>query len=218
VIVADNSLIVEAIRTGFSKSGEFNLVGHADARTTSPATIKRAEPDVVLLDDLDQSDRALELIRGIRETSDEVAVIVLSVQMEPRWLERAFDAGAAGAISKAIHPLALSTLVRETLAGHIFHSFRGAALSATAARPETVENLSLTDRELEILQEVAAGLSNGEVARRLWITQQTVKFHLGNIYRKLDVANRTEASHFAHVNGLVRLQREPTRSSLPLAS
>jgi DNA-binding CsgD family transcriptional regulator len=50
---------------------------------------------------------------------------------------------------------------------------------------------------------VAAGSTNSEVARSLWVTEATVKFHLRNLYRKLDVANRTEASHFAHVNGLV---------------
>ena len=63
--------------------------------------------------------------------------------------------------------------------------------------------MPLTGRELEILQLVAAGATNSEVARKLWVTEQTIKFHLRNVYRKLDVANRTEASHFAHVNGLV---------------
>ena len=61
----------------------------------------------------------------------------------------------------------------------------------------------LSPRELEVLQLVAAGASNSEIARRLWITEQTVKFHLSNIYRKLDVGNRTEASRYAHLNGLI---------------
>ena len=61
----------------------------------------------------------------------------------------------------------------------------------------------LSGRELEVLRLVAAGSTNNEIARRLWVTEQTVKFHLSNIYRKLEVANRTEASHYAHVNGLL---------------
>ena len=58
-------------------------------------------------------------------------------------------------------------------------------------------------RELEVLELVAAGSTNGEIARKLWVTEQTVKFHLSNIYRKLEVGNRTEASRYAHVNGLI---------------
>jgi DNA-binding NarL/FixJ family response regulator len=204
VIVADNSLLVEAIRIGFRKSGEFNLVGHADGRRTSAETILGAQPDVVLLDDMDQSDRALELLRTIHEAATPVPVIILSMQLDAAWLERAFVAGATGVISKATHPAALATLVRETLNGHIFHrqpavpaNLAGAASSARGG------DLPLTGRELEILQLVASGCTNGDVARQLWVTEQTVKFHLRNVYRKLDVANRTQASHFAHVQGLV---------------
>ena len=61
----------------------------------------------------------------------------------------------------------------------------------------------LSARELEVLRLVAAGSTNSDIARKLWVTEQTVKFHLSNIYRKLEVGNRTEASHYAHVNGLL---------------
>ena len=69
-------------------------------------------------------------------------------------------------------------------------------------RSAAAEESPLSPRELEVLQLVAAGATNGEIARKLWVTEQTVKFHLSNIYRKLDVANRTEASRYAHLNGL----------------
>ena len=62
----------------------------------------------------------------------------------------------------------------------------------------------MTRRELEILRFVADGMRNARIGRELWVTEQTVKFHLSNVYRKLGVSNRTEASRFAHVNGLVR--------------
>jgi DNA-binding NarL/FixJ family response regulator len=210
VIVADNSLIVEAIRIGFRKSGEFNLVGHADGRRTSPATIVGANPDVILLDDMDGSDRALELIRGIKAEDGEAAVIVLSLQMDPAWLERLFDAGATGVISKATRPVALATLVRETVNGHIFHR-PPAATGLGGAQPIVAPDgdLPLTGREVEILKLVAAGFTNGDIARRLWVTEQTVKFHLRNVYRKLNVANRTQASHIAYVKGLVGARPEP---------
>ena len=72
-------------------------------------------------------------------------------------------------------------------------------------RPEEVEAVGLTRREREILQLVAEGNTNGQVAKVLWVTEQTVKFHLANIFRKLDVTNRTQASRWAHAHGLVRM-------------
>jgi DNA-binding NarL/FixJ family response regulator len=216
VIVADNSLIVEAIRIGFRKSGEFNLVGHADARRVSAQTIMGAEPDVILLDDMNRSERALELLREITGDSERVAVIVLTVHTDPEWLDLLFDAGAKGAISKATHPAALATLVRETMNGHIFHGSVGRrAANGPAPSMAASDELPLTAREREILELVAAGSTNGEVARRLWVTEQTVKFHLRNIYRKLDVANRTQASHFAYVNGLVSARADATAPGTP---
>lgn len=204
VIVADNSLIVEAIRIGFRKCGQFNLVGRADGRRTSARTLLDAQPDVILIDDMDQSDRAVELLRDIRANDQDVALIMLSVQLDIDWLERAFSAGATGVMSKATHPVALATLVRETLNGHVFHlhsAMRASAQPPSSTQP--VEDLPLTPRELEILRLVASGATNGDVALGLWVTEQTVKFHLRNIYRKLGIANRTQASRFAYLNGLV---------------
>jgi DNA-binding NarL/FixJ family response regulator len=207
VVVADSSLIVEAIRIGLRTSGEFNLLGHANGRRTSARTIVDAAPDVVLVDDMDHSELAVSLIGAIKEENEAITVLVLTVRMDPEWLDQVFDAGASGAISKAIQPVALSTLVRETLDGHVIHvgSRPGAASGRRGLRAHAVatEDCPLTTRELEILQLVASGSTNGEIARRLWVTEQTVKFHLSNIYRKLEVGNRTQASHYAHVNGLV---------------
>lgn len=202
VIVADNSLIVQAIATGLRATGEFSLVGHAHERRTSARAIAGARPEVVLIDDMDCSERAIELTREIKAEDESIAVIALSVEMNPLWLERIFDAGAIGAISKATQPDALATLIRETVSGRICRPVsnpRDIQVQDVVAS----EQLPLTTRELEILRLVAAGSTNGDVARHLWITEQTVKFHLRNIYRKLGFANRTEASHFAHVHGLV---------------
>jgi len=207
VVVADSSLIVEAIRIGLRTSGEFNLLGHANGRRTSARTVVDANPDVVLVDDMDHSELAVSLIKAIKDENEVITVLVLSVRMDPEWLDRIFEAGASGAISKAIHPVALSTLVRETLEGHVIHvgsrtaaASRGRELRAHAV---ATDDCPLTTRELEILQLVARGSTNGEIARRLWVTEQTVKFHLSNIYRKLAVTNRTEASRWAQLHGLL---------------
>jgi DNA-binding NarL/FixJ family response regulator len=203
VIVADNSLIVEAIRFGLRKSGEFHLVGHAHPARTSASAIVAVRPDAVLIDDIDRSACVADLIRDLRIEDAHLSMIVLSAEMDRDWLEHLFNAGATGAISKSTHPAALGTLLRETLNGHIFHKFVGSRTANNPAGSLVSEDSPLTGRETEILQLVAAGATNGDVARNLWVTEQTVKFHLRNIYRKLEVTNRTEASHFAHVNGLL---------------
>ena len=204
VVVADNSLIVEAIAIGLRKSGAFKLLGHVNARTGSIQKIAEVAPDVVLVDDLEGSDRSVELVAKIKAEHDRVAVIVLSTTMDPEWLDAIFAAGAAGAISKATHPAALATLIRETIDGHVVHVYKGSAFSGGASTAAVVgEQTPLTSRELEVLQLAASGATNGEIAQKLWVTEQTVKFHLSNVYRKLEVGNRTEASHYAHVNGLV---------------
>ena len=204
IVVADNSLILEAISIGLRHSGEFRLLGQVDARSVSWRSVVEAAPDVVLLDEMDRSEEPLALIRRIKAAAREIAVIVLTMEMDPDWLDAIFDAGAGGAISKSTHPLALATLVRETVNGHVVHGYKRLTAPADhAAQRASDEDSALTMRELEVLRLVAAGATNGEIARALWVTEQTVKFHLSNVYRKLNVTNRTEASHYAHVNGLV---------------
>ncbi len=202
IVVADNSLIVGAIRTGLRDSRELKLLGYINPSNASARMIADAGAEVVLVDEADDSKQAIALIRRIKEEHDHITVIVLTVQMDAEWLPHALEAGASAVISKTVHPGALSTLLEESLNEHIVHA--PADLTGENAAHGTVatEHSSLTERELEILQLVASGATNGEIARRLWITEQTVKFHVSNIYRKLDVTNRTEACHYAHVNHL----------------
>ena len=108
IVVADNSLIVEAIRSGLHESGVFELLGYTDPYKASARLIAGAGADLVLLDEADQSDRAITLIRSIKEELEDVTVIVLTVAMEGEWLRRAFEAGAAGAISLLVAPAATS--------------------------------------------------------------------------------------------------------------
>jgi len=204
VVVAEDSLIVEAIGIALRRSGEFDLLRHLDGRTASSELIVEGEPDLVLIDEMDQSDRVVELIRQTKAAREGIAVIVLTLSPESARLEELFDVGASAAVSKATNPAALATLIRETLDGRVLHVHKPAGSGpGSSGRSAAAEESVLSARELEVLRLVAAGSTNGEIARKLWVTEQTVKFHLSNIYRKLEVGNRTEASHYAHVNGLV---------------
>ena len=208
VVVGDESLLLEAMSLGLRKSGEFEVLGRVNAWAGQLPSVLDAAPSVVLVDEMDRSDKPVTLISQIKAAHSDVAVIVLTSSMDPEWLDAVFAAGAMGAISKSTHPGAIATLVGETLDGHVIQIHR----SAESSQGATLSGLSpaggqLTARELEILRLVAAGSTNGDIALKLWVTEQTVKFHLSNLYRKLGVANRTEASRYALVNGLVGAPR-----------
>ncbi|MHB1570998.1 MAG: LuxR C-terminal-related transcriptional regulator [Solirubrobacteraceae bacterium] len=208
VVVADNPLIVAAIRNGLRESPALKLLGYVDPREATVGRIIGAGADVVLVDEADCSELSIALIRALKEDGAQIHVIALVLALKGDWLQRSFDAGANGAICKAVHPAALAILVREAVAGHIVHAPTRLRVVGTARVEFSGDHLSLTDRELEILRLVSSGATNGVIARQLWITQQTVKFHVSNIYRKLGVANRTEACHYAHMNRIA-VTRDP---------
>jgi DNA-binding NarL/FixJ family response regulator len=196
IIVADHSLVVQAIRLALRQTAGFQVIGFVDGRQSVAATLAAHKPDVVLVDDMQVPEHALARLGEIAATVPEARAILLTLRLEDEWLGQAFDAGVHTVLSKAVHPVALGTLLREVVAGNVVQRHKG-----ERARPEA-EACSLTPREREILGLAAGGSTNGQIARGLWVTEQTVKFHLSNIYRKLGVANRTEASRYAYVHGL----------------
>ena len=115
MVLADNSLIVEAIRIGLRQSGDFTLLGYVGGDADAVREVVTARPDAVLVDDMEIFGQALELIRSIRSAAPSVMQIVLAFALDQAWLDSTFDAGATAVISKATHPMSLATLIRETL-------------------------------------------------------------------------------------------------------
>ena len=206
VIVADHGFAAEAIRRSFRNTSGVRVAGFVDGRRPCGAAVAEAQPDVVIVDEMPWPATALSRISEIRSAAPSAKIIVLISQPGADWVDDAVRAGVHAAIAKTVHPGTLALLAREIWAGTVHHAFEGAR--AASSLPE--QHTSLTPRELEILRLVAAGASNGGIARDLWVAEQTIKFHLSNVYRKLGVANRTEASHYAHVHGLVESKRHLT--------
>lgn len=204
LIVADHSFVVHTIRLALRQTAGFQVVGFADGRASVGAQVSAARPDIVLVDDMQDPEQAIARLHEVADVTPEAQCLVLTLDRDPAWTDRLFRAGAEAVLSKTVHPIALGTLLREISHGNVIH------------RPRTVEPVveqecPLTDRELEVLRLVAEGQTNNRIARQLWVTEQTVKFHLSNTYRKLGVANRTEASRYAHVHELIP-QREQLAS------
>ena len=171
-------------------------------RTTSPEDalelVEERQPDILICE--------TETLSGGMSGS---ALIRACPEHDHLDIDAAFDAGALAYAVKTAHPDDVAATVRQTFDHTIFlaksATTNGSVPSSLppVAAGEGDENVALTRREREILALVAEGHSNRELARMLWVTEQTVKFHLSNIYRKLDVANRTEASRWAHRHGIV---------------
>jgi DNA-binding NarL/FixJ family response regulator len=187
LIVADNSLVVQAIRLALRQTAGFQVVGCLNGRTPVRARLAELRPDVVLIDDMGDAQSTLDRVAEAQEEAPEAKLIVLSLEMRDERLDELFAAGAETVLSKSIHPVALGTLLRETARENIAQRRR----SRSQELP-----FPLTPRETEILTMAANGDTNGHIARDLWITEQTVKFHLSNAYRKLGVRNRTEATRY----------------------
>jgi DNA-binding NarL/FixJ family response regulator len=196
MIVADHSLAVHAIRLALRQTAGFRVVGFFDGRGSIRQALVELNPDVVLVDDMQHTENALARMREISEAAPGAKSLLLTLRMEDQWLNDAFEAGADAVVSKTVHPVSLGTLLREISQGNVVHRYQPRVTTAAD------EDCPLTDRELEILKLVAEGHTNGRIARELWVTEQTVKFHLSNTYRKLGVANRTEASRYAHLHNL----------------
>jgi DNA-binding NarL/FixJ family response regulator len=142
------------------------------------------------------------LIRGARDRVPGLKVVVLSAYDDRERIDLAFTAGADAYVVKTAAASDLLHAVHQAFE----HSVYLPAVTSTAPMPGVGaprDGLGLTPRELELLCHVAEGHSNAQLARMLWVTEQTVKFHLSNIYRKLNVNNRTEASRIAQVRGLL---------------
>ena len=192
VIVADGQVAAHGVRLALRQTSGFHVVGFIDGRRPAAATLVQARPDVIVVDDMTDPALAPARLREAREAVPNAIALLLSATMDDARIGPAFDAGARAVICKSVHPVSLGTLLREITDGNVVHRYE-------PRRPES-DACPLTARELEILRYVAMGHTNSRIARTLWVTEQTVKFHLSNIYRKLGVANRTEASRQAHLH------------------
>ena len=206
VLLDPHPLWLDAVELVLTRNG-LAVVGQATDPDRALALVEELRPSVFVAD---AAGDGFACIRKACATVPELKAIVLSSPDDGAQIEAAFAAGAHAYVLKTAHPDDVSVAIRQTFDHSVFLPGPGAT-AAPANTPVAVGSdasdtvASLTKRELEILQLVAEGHSNSQLARILWVTEQTVKFHLSNIYRKLDVANRTEASRWAQVHGLLNL-------------
>jgi DNA-binding NarL/FixJ family response regulator len=198
LLCLDDSVFGEVVRTSLQRLDRIEVVA-SDAR----------DIDVVVLDG--DSGEPAELVASVERMvriGDDVRVIVLLADEDHRLIGLLLDAGATSCVSKSVYPSDLGAVIRQAARGTVFRRPEALAsdptVSSTSGGAGSVDP-TLTRRELQILRLARDGVGNKEIARDLWITEQTVKFHLSNVYRKLGVSNRTRASRVAEQHGLLSI-------------
>jgi DNA-binding NarL/FixJ family response regulator len=211
VIIGLQPLWLEALGELLARSG-MKVLDSAAALDAGVELVGQHKPEILLIDgDGAAEAEVIALIGRAKALDPQVSVLVLSSLREVRAISNVLRAGAAAFCLKAAASADLTAAVRQSL-NQSFYLAAG-SLSESSGRVGSAafegddEAADLTKRELEILRLVAEGHSNSQLARMLWVTEQTVKFHLSNVYRKLDVANRTEASRWAQRHGLLSPER-----------
>jgi DNA-binding NarL/FixJ family response regulator len=196
LIADDHGLFRDGIRQALDAVDGIEVVAEATSGAEVLPLIARSDPDVAILDVRMPKLDGLGCLERIRRLHPQLKVVMLSAFSDPEHVQAAFKRGANAYIVKSVSPLDLPAALRQVFETTIYFPL-------TFVSPEENELVaSLTDREISMLKALARGLSNNAISREFWVTEQTVKFHLTNIYRKLGVRNRTEATRFAYENGL----------------
>jgi DNA-binding NarL/FixJ family response regulator len=185
------------------------VVGRATDDDEAIAAIEQHRPDVFIAGIDPSNAEQVACVRRAVQSHPGLKSVVVADSTEPAVVDAAFAAGASVYCVKTAQQGDLASAIRQVFERSIYLATNGNGdVSSSRPTPEVPAHAhGLTRRELEILQLAAEGHSNSQLARMLWVTEQTVKFHLSNIYRKLDVANRTEASRWAQLNGLLSTAR-----------
>jgi DNA-binding NarL/FixJ family response regulator len=197
MIADDNRLMLEGFRRALERVDDIEVVGATHVGSHVVSLIERRRPEVVALD-LGMRDADGEsCLDAIRKAHPDVKVVVLSSSATPEVIRSALGRGARAFIVKSVNPLDIPSAIRQAYDETVYHAFGNAAAPEDALR-----SAGLTEREITMLKALARGLSNRAISQELWVTEQTVKFHLGNLYRKLGVPNRLAAARYAHLHGV----------------
>jgi DNA-binding NarL/FixJ family response regulator len=198
VLAEDHALMRDAVKLVFEEQEDVALVGEVANGNDLLPLLKQIEADFVLLDVQLPGLDGLGCLEALAEHHPQVKVAMLSAVEDTHVIESAFRRGAHGYILKSINPFDLPAAIRQIVDESVIH--RALAVRDGAASTSRPSNLS--EKEVAVLVELCHGHSNKQIAAQLWLSEQTVKFHLRNIYRKLGIKSRTEALRYAYEHDL----------------
>lgn len=202
LLVDDHPVVRLGLRALFDQEDDLTVVGEAATPEDAVAAVRELRPDLVLMDlQLGRAGNGADVTQAIRSAPGAPPVLILTNYDTDGDIIRSIEAGASGYLLKGAPPDELLLAVRSAAAGE---SALAPPIATRLLERLRTPQTSLSTREIEVLERVAAGRSNGEIARELVITEQTVKSHLVHIYTKLGVSSRTAAVSLARDRGILR--------------
>lgn len=208
MIADDHSLIREGIKQLLEFDGSIEVISEASNGVECLEKLEVLSPDVLLLDINMPDMNGIDVLKQLKEIKSDVKVLILTVHNELEYLLKAIDIGVDGYILKDSESSELKKAIDIICKGenYIQPSLIPALNNQLANRDVDKDKIDLlTSREYEVLIQVANGMSNKEIATNLNISERTVKNHISNIFKKIDVSDRTQAAVFAIKNNIIKL-------------
>ena len=208
MLVDDHALIREGIKQLLEFDGSIDVIEQASDGAECLEKLQHVQPDILLLDINMPNVNGIEVLEEIKKKNIPVKVLMLTVHSEAEYLVQAVDIGANGYILKDSGSEELKKAIQSVMDGdsYIQPSLITSLNSRLVNRDIDKEKIAaLTKREMEILTQIAGGMFNKEIAMNLNISERTVKNHISNIFKKIDVSDRTQAAVFAIRNNIVKL-------------
>jgi NarL family two-component system response regulator LiaR len=208
LLVDDHSMVREGVRAFLVTQPDISVVGEAASGEEAVRLAEQHVPDVILMDLIMPGMDGVEATRRVKQASPRSQVVMLTSYHEDEHIFPALKAGALSYVLKDISADELGAAVRKAAAGEAVLHPRVAARVIKELQGRRAEALNpfteLSERELEVLKLIADGLSNAEMAAKLFLSEKTIKGHVSNILSKLHLADRTQAAVYAWREGIVR--------------
>jgi len=208
MITDDHSMIREGLKQLLELEGDFKVIAEAADGVECINKLEEVTPDVLLLDINMPNMNGLEVLQKMKEKRIKVKVLVLTIHSEVEYLLKAVDIGVNGYLLKDSESAELKKAINAVVNGENY--IQPSLIPVLNAKmidrdKDTVKIESLTKRELEVLKNLSYGMYNKEIAEKLDISERTVKNHISNIFKKIEVTDRTQAAVFAIRNNLITI-------------
>lgn len=215
LIADDHALLRQGLRQILEMEKDMDIVGEASTGNEVLKLHKQLSPDVILLDISMPGISGVEVAKEIKKEKGETGIVMLTIHDSEEYLFEAIKAGVNGYVLKDVDPEILIEVIRSCKAGstYLHPQVTGKVIDKLNRLSDMAQGHAqgnpalevLTERELDVLRLMAEGAGNKEIANKLYISEKTVKNHATNIFRKLDVADRTQAVIEALKRGWVKI-------------
>ncbi|MTI68395.1 MAG: response regulator transcription factor [Firmicutes bacterium] len=206
MVVDDHPLIREGLVKILKLDESIETVKQASSGKDAIKLIKKFTPDVILLDINMPEINGLKTLKQIKKINNQIKIIILTIHNDEEYLFNALDIGANGYILKDSNSDTILKAIKKVYKGetYIQPSLSSLLIKKYKNKKTSKKKIiqTLTNREYEILSLIAKGLSNEDISNKLFISEKTVKRHISNLYKKLDVKDRINAAIFAYKNNI----------------